>query len=392
MSNFQHNAACFFIALDENDVAVKRMQSFLTVQPGEVTGCIGCHEQRTETFIPSRNLSALNRPPSRITPIDGCPDVFDFPRDIQPILDELCVDCHGYDQTEQGGPYAGGVVLTGDHGPMFSHAYFTMTVKRLFTDNRNDPKSNLAPRALGSASSRILEMLDGSHYDVVANAQQKKILRLWIDAGAPYPGTYAALGCGAIGGYQQNKQINTDDEWPSTRKATAVISKRCASCHQGDAVLPQTLSDERGVSFWRFDIDDPRLKYARHIVFNLTRPEKSLMLLAPLAADVGGYGSCRNADGSPAIVFRSVDDPDYQTLRSMIDAGHDALDTMKRFDMPGFRPLPQYMREMKRFGVLPADGSEGETADGYMLDRRYWQSLWYRHSGTEANNGNAPCP
>ena len=63
----------FFIALDENDLAVKRMQSFLTVQPGEVTGCVGCHEQRTESFLPPHNLAALRRPPSRITPADDSP-------------------------------------------------------------------------------------------------------------------------------------------------------------------------------------------------------------------------------------------------------------------------------------------------------------------------------
>jgi hypothetical protein len=39
----------FFVALDENDDSVKRMQSFLTVMPGETTSCVGCHEQRTRT-------------------------------------------------------------------------------------------------------------------------------------------------------------------------------------------------------------------------------------------------------------------------------------------------------------------------------------------------------
>src|SRR5690606_1705292 len=75
--------ALFFVALDENDLAVKRMQSFLTVQPGEVTRCGGCHEQRPKAAPASASLRALRRPPSRIEPIDDCPDVFDFPRDIQ---------------------------------------------------------------------------------------------------------------------------------------------------------------------------------------------------------------------------------------------------------------------------------------------------------------------
>ncbi len=48
----------FFVALDENNLAVKRMQSFLTVQPGETTGCVGCHEQRTRTILPARELMA----------------------------------------------------------------------------------------------------------------------------------------------------------------------------------------------------------------------------------------------------------------------------------------------------------------------------------------------
>ena len=38
----------FFVALDEHDISVKRMQSFLTVMPGETTSCVGCHEQRQQ--------------------------------------------------------------------------------------------------------------------------------------------------------------------------------------------------------------------------------------------------------------------------------------------------------------------------------------------------------
>ena len=46
--------------------------------------------------------------------------------------------------------------------------------------------------------------------------------------------------------------------------------------------------------------------------------------------------------------------------------------------MPGFRPTPQYVREMKRFGILPADHDDKAAVDCYGLDRAYWQSLWYR--------------
>ncbi len=36
-------------------------------------------------------LQALKRPPSRIEPVSGVPEVFDYPRDIQPIWDRHCV-------------------------------------------------------------------------------------------------------------------------------------------------------------------------------------------------------------------------------------------------------------------------------------------------------------
>ncbi len=370
----------FFVALDENDMAVKRMHSFMTVQPGEVIGCVGCHEHRTQTILPADLASAMTRRPSRIEPLAGYPDVFDFPRDVQPILDRLCVDCHGTEATDRGGPYEGGILLTGDRGPMFSHAYFSMTVHQLFSDNRNRAVGNLPPRSVGSSASRILQMLDGSHHDVKATEEEKTMLRLWIEVGAPYPGTYGALGSGSVGGYLENRLVNTDFNWPTTQTGAEVIDRRCASCHQGTMVLPKSLSDERGVSFWRFDINDPRLRLSRHIVFNLTRPERSLLLLAPLSEEAGGLGICRRGEDRPANVFADTDDADFQTLLRMAAAGKENLDGIKRFDMPGFQPPWQYLREMRRYGVLPADHPDDAPVDPYELDRRYWQSLWHEAS------------
>ncbi len=373
----------FFVALDENDMSVKRMQSFMSVQPGEVVSCFGCHEKRNETASPNTGpILALQRPPSKVEPIEGVPDVLDFPRDVQPILDRHCVACHDYEPTAQGGPYAGGVILTGDHGPMFSHSYYTLTVRRLFSDGRDLPRSEYPPRAIGSSASRILKMIDGSHYGARLSRQEATVLRLWIETGATYPGTYAALGTGMIGGYHENRQVNTDWDWPTTKAGAAAIRKRCARCHNGPRQLPLALSDERNVSFWRPSLDDPRLKYSRHIVFNLSRPDKSLLLLAPLAREAGGLQLCRSITekGRPTetvAVFTDRNDPDYQTLLRMVKAGKEYLDKIKRFDMPGFVPRPEYLREMQRYGVLPPDWKPGQPVDPYELDQAYWRSLWY---------------
>ena len=67
-------------------------------------------------------------------------------------------------------------------------------------------------------------------------------------------------------------------------------------------------------------------------------------------------------------------DPDYQTLLSAIYDAKRHLDRIKRFDMPGFQPRHEYIREMKRFGVL------AETTPApiniYDTDRAYWDSVW----------------
>ena len=369
----------FFIALDENDLAVKRMQSFLTVQPGETTSCIGCHEQRSVTSLPPLNLQALKRPASKIVPVPGVPEVFDYPRDIQPILDSACGDCHGYDKTSRGGPCAGKLILAGDRGPMFSHSYFMMTIAGLFSDGRNQPKSNYPPRTLGSSNSRILKLIDGSHYGATVTPQQAATLRLWIDAAATYPGTYAALGTGMIGGYQENSPVDTDNDWPTTRAAAQVIDTRCSTCHTGNGPppIPRTLSDERGTSFWQPQIPDRKLVTSRHLVFNLSRPDKSLILLAPLAASAGGYQFCRKPN-DPAPVFADTSDPAYQTLLAMVAAGKQHLDSITRFDMPDFKPRPAYIREMIRYGILRNDLPPDAKINPYLTDERYWESLWYQ--------------
>jgi hypothetical protein len=110
-------------------------------------------------------------------------------------------------------------------------------------------------------------------------------------------------------------------------------------------------------------------------MFNLSRPEKSLLLLAPLAKSAGGYGLCRTEEGNDAEVFRDRHDADYRRLLELCIEGRDHLNRIKRFDMPDFRPSDAYLREMRRFGVL--DTPMPERIDPYALDETYWQLFWY---------------
>jgi len=365
----------FFVALDRQGRAVKRMQSFTQLMPGEHQGCTGCHEPRTSAPRPYASagaVTAARRAPSAIDASDRAFDVPDFPRHVQPVLDRHCVRCHNPDDRK------GGVDLCGDRGPMFSMGYYALVVWGQIADGRNLAKSNYEPYALGSGGSPLMKKLDGSHHGARPAPQEVAAVALWLDASAPYPGTYAALGCGMIGGYEQNNQVLENDKaWPATVAAQPVFEQRCAACHtKAHKPLPRFLSDENGLSFWMPDMKDPRLKTHRHNLFNLTRPEKSLFLRAPLAQAAGGLGLCTNAAG--AAVFASPADPGYAALLAMIDAGRQRLDAIKRFDMPGFRPRPEYLREMKRYGILPeAFDLAKDPADGYALDRLYWDSFIY---------------
>jgi hypothetical protein len=361
----------FFIALDEKKNAVKRMQSFTSIMPGEQTGCVGCHEHRTLSprSYGSDMPKAMRQIPHKIKAIAGVPDVFDFPRDIQPILEKHCVSCHNPQKL------ASGVLLTGDRGPMFSHSYCELTRKRQIADGRNQAVSNRPPYSIGAVASPLMDKIDGSHFDVQLSKKDNDKIRYWIEVGAPYPGTYGALGNGAIGGYAENIQVNTDYEWPEAQAVKDAVQRLCISCHQNDKNLPVALSDEIGLSFWQPSFTDPRLQYSRHRLFNLSRPDLSLMLLAPLAKEEGGRSTCLK-NGAP--VFQSKDDPDYITLLKLSERGRDELNTMQRFDMPHFQPTDAYVREMQRYGILPTD-ADTDSLNVYELDRQYWKLFELGH-------------
>ncbi len=390
------NRALILIALDREGRAVKRMQSFLSVMPGEVTSCVGCHDDRQTAPYSSRagQLHAMKRRPSQIAPVSGIPDVFDFPRDIQPILDNRCVECHNPKRRD------GGVLLTGDHGPVYSHSYYTLSATYQFSDGRNSPKSNYPPYGFGDAASPIMDMLRGEHHGARLTEHEVEMVRHWIHCGAPYIGTYAALIQGMIGstGYEASHFTAIDTRILKSEKiqqAAKVVTRRCAGCHVGVRNLSKHPADwGQGTALiqplraWKIKQTDNRAawRFQQHILYNLTHPDQSVQLLAPLAKKAGGYGACReiipagkNAEtvtGNVASVFESQDDPDYQTLLAAIRDAKALHDSDPRWDTPGWKAPVEYVREMKRHGILPeAFDRETDALDPHEIDRRYWNAV-----------------
>lgn len=367
----------FFVALDSNDNSVKRMQSFYTIMPGETTGCTGCHEKREQSLVPAAPLAALKREPSRIAKIPGIPEVFDFPRDIQPILDKHCLKCHNVEKREAG------VLLSGDRGPTYSQAYATITFRGLVADGRNKPESNYPPRTLGAGASRLMKKIDGSHHDVKVTDHERAMIRYWIESGAVYPGTYAAPNSGSMNYVIHEQGFRVDAQWPSVAAAREAIGRRCRSCHQGDDPVPWSPTIDVGPSVVVGKKTKVKAWLSRHFAFNLTHAEKSLILLGPLAKAAGGLGICQarsQADsGGEKVpeIFADSSDPDYKKLLTLCQESKRWLDENKRFDMPGFRPNDAYVREMKRYGVLPATLGPKDPVDPYAADRKYWESFWH---------------
>lgn len=388
----------FFIALDENDRAVKRMQSFLTVMPGEVTSCLGCHEERTETPDSEsfKNLLALKRPPSQIEPVQNIPQLFDYPNDIQPILDKHCVKCHN-PQTPKGG-----VQLTGDLGPMYSHSYFWLSMKRQLGDNRNLKQSNYPPYQLGDAASGLMKKIRGGHGKVKMSDVEMQTIQYWLHAGGPYLGSYAGLGTGMIGSDSFSHSIDRYDlRLPSVAPYQKVLERRCTECHETHPAAPKD-----GDDFWPMqkvrdahakakrplpnsasDIimnaegiryDSPQIPFLRHAVFNLTRPALSTLLMAPLAKEAGG---CATADTQThPVVFKDKTDADYQRILAMIQETSNLQYTRyKRWYMEGFKPRETYIREMKRYGVLPPDFDlDTDPINVYEIDEKYFRQQWHK--------------
>jgi hypothetical protein len=116
--------------------------------------------------------------------------------------------------------------------------------------------------------------------------------------------------------------------------------------------------------------DEPRLHGVPALAGStLARKERS---------DSSG-GSPAKAGTPNSFIFANTTDPGYQAILAMIVAGKEFLEhDSTRFDMPGFKPRGDWVREMKRYGVLPEGAKPEEVTDVYAIEQGYWKSLWHR--------------
>jgi hypothetical protein len=260
----------FFQALDKDGMMVQSMRSGTSLQPGEHTGCTGCHESRYDSQPPLTGVLplALRRAPSQLKPWYGPERDFNYLAEVQPVFDAHCVTCHDYGKKGEKA-----LNLCGDLGMAFNTSYLEIRKRsplRWYADTPGQkkelvkavddgPPEVLPPYAWGACRSRLVDVIRSGHHDVKLPREALDRIVTWIDLNTSYYGAYAC-----------NFPNNPYGRCPLT---FAQVDRLAALTGSGVSVK------SRGA------IDGPEAGTG----VNFTRPEMSACLRGLAAKDVAAY-------------------------------------------------------------------------------------------------------
>ncbi len=319
----------YFHVLDKEGKMLMTQGSDFHAMPGEFRSCIGCHEQRKGIDAPpddGRSPIAAHKGPVRPRmPEWGTNGIIEYEVTVQPILDKYCIECHS-------GPKPDAHLnLTGDRTTVYNLSYMELTDRMLVhyqpgTGSTHAQPTNdcdeQAPLSRGSLLSKMTKYLqDPEHCKKEIPFEEQLAVFLWIDSNVPFYGHCR----------QRSPTLLAE---AARQDLGSVHGKRCAGCHRNDS--PDTKS---GLNVHHTTVHvgafrpgqwgvAPSGMRVRHL--NLSHPEQSGALQAPLAKNAGGWGLCKGEDEEP--VFTSTSDPDYQKILS-------ALKRVERRDEPGLLEL-----------------------------------------------------
>lgn len=201
--------AVFFQLLDESHRCLQTMRSFTGVMPGEVRGCVGCHEsQSMPTAGTAVAAIAMKRPPSAITPPPWGTESIGYERFVQPVLNQYCGKCH---QGEGKAREKLDLTLRPGDGP-FKEPYLTLVGAagwgspakpgpgygaaaaipvETFPNTALNPVAvqTIRPMTYLSYKSQLIDFASsGKHHDVKVDELSRLRLIAWVDACCPYNG------------------------------------------------------------------------------------------------------------------------------------------------------------------------------------------------------------
>jgi hypothetical protein len=187
----------FFQALDENYMELQRMRTFVNLRAGEYRGCVGCHEEKALTppvgkVTPLAMRYAARKPVAQ--PGEAVPRAVHYPTDVQPMLEKHCVRCHSDEKPN-------GISLSSAPTDLFSRSYENLIRKRWAgfvideiggsgTGGKHAHIAATPPLTYGSHTSKLVALLRKGHYEVKLSQEEMIRLLTWIDANAPYYGSW----------------------------------------------------------------------------------------------------------------------------------------------------------------------------------------------------------
>ncbi|MHC4200712.1 MAG: HzsA-related protein [Planctomycetota bacterium] len=208
--------ALHFQLLDEHQRCIQIMRSFTGVMPGETRGCLGCHSLHSaspESRERAPRMTALSRPPEKLTPPPWGADVsIGYERFCQPILDKYCGKCHqgkGKGRAKLDLTLRGGVKERGITDPKllpFKEPYLTLIgpawsgpapagkgaglgLAGCMNVERQRRYRPLAPMTMLSSTSRLIKIaMSGKHNKVKIEGEDLLRLIAWVDLNCVYRG------------------------------------------------------------------------------------------------------------------------------------------------------------------------------------------------------------
>jgi formylglycine-generating enzyme required for sulfatase activity len=203
------NTPIAFQPLDKEGQAVQLMRSWVTAMPGEYMSCVGCHESPNE-IAPTTRAMAAAKPPQELEHWYGPPRGFDFEREVQPVLNKYCIECHNGEKSaipdlrseghfkDYRGKELSDLGLMRLHPNMmketkgyvkYTPAYDALVpyIRRVSVE---DDVSILVPGEYHAGTSPLIQMLKKAHHGVVLNREAWERFFTWIDLNGPCHGTW----------------------------------------------------------------------------------------------------------------------------------------------------------------------------------------------------------
>ena len=188
--------------LDDKGQALQLMRSWFVGMPGERVSCIGCHEGMNQA-PPLAPALAATRPPSDIAASwHGPTRGFSFPREVQPVLDRHCVQCHAGEPGHAEPNLKGGRMIddwssqisgnAGRNGGKFTTSYAELH-RYIRRPGIESDLRLLSPMDYHFSSTELGRMLRNGHHGVKLDGESHQRISTWADLNAPFHGTWGEI-------------------------------------------------------------------------------------------------------------------------------------------------------------------------------------------------------